>query len=243
MSKSLLLAVETSGRKGSVAVGEGEKPLAEMTFSGPMRHSAELFTCVEKILARIGSKITDVGLVSIAAGPGSFTGLRIAVTMAKMMALAADVKILPVNTMEVIAENATDYIQEKKIKINKIASILDAKRKHFYVSVFTRIDDKWLRTQKDCLIKPTEFVRRFARHQEPIWLLGEGLVYYRDAFKADGIRFLDENYFSARAKNVYLLGRQMAKRLSYADPVSLTPYYMRIPQALENWENIDNPCL
>ena len=234
MSKSLLLAVETSGRKGSVAVGEGEKPLAEMAFSGPMRHSAELFTCVEKILAQVGSKIGDVGQVSIAAGPGSFTGLRIAVTMAKMMALAADVKILPVNTMEVIAENATDYINEKNCKINKIASILDAKRKHFYVSVFARTDDKWLRTRKDCLIKPTEFIRRFAGHQEPIWLLGEGLVYYRDAFKADGIRFLDEKYWPARAKNVYLLGRQMSKQPYYADPAGLTPYYMRKPQALEN---------
>jgi tRNA A37 threonylcarbamoyladenosine modification protein TsaB len=138
--------------------------------------------------------------------------------------------------MEVIAENATDYIHEKKIKINKIASILDAKRKHFYVSVFDRNDDKWRRTRKDCLIKPTEFIRRFAGHQEPVWLLGEGLVYYRDAFKSHGVRFLDENYWPARAKNVYLLGRQMAKQKYYADPVSLTPYYMRIPQALENRE-------
>lgn len=243
MSKSLLLAVETSGRMGSVAVGDGEKPLSEMTFSGPMRHSAELFTCVEKIIARIGRKIADVRFVSIAAGPGSFTGLRIAVTMAKMMALAADVKILPVNTMDVIAENATDYIKEKKIKINKIASILDAKRKHFYISVFSRTEDKWLRTCKDCLIKPTEFLRRFARQQEPIWLLGEGLVYYRDAFKADGIRFLDEKYFSARAKNVYLLGRQMTKDTYYTNPASLTPYYIRRPQALENCEKSDNSCL
>jgi tRNA threonylcarbamoyladenosine biosynthesis protein TsaB len=233
MPKSLLLAVETSGRKGSIAVGEAEKPLAEITFSGPMRHSAELFTSVEKILAQIAGKIEDVQLISVAVGPGSFTGLRIAVTMAKMMALAADVKILPVNTMDVIAENATDCIKEKNIKINKIASIIDAKRKHFYVSVFSRTNDKWIRDQKDCLIKPSEFITRFADQPEPIWLLGEGLVYYKDAFKAEGIRFLDEKYFPARAKNVYLLARRMEKQPCYADPASLTPHYIRIPQALE----------
>lgn len=243
MSKSLLLAVETSGRKGSVAVGETEKPLAEITFSGPMRHSAELFTSVEKLLHQVGRKIEDLGWVSIAAGPGSFTGLRIAVTMAKMMALAADVKIIPLNTMDVIAENATDYINEKNIKINKIASIIDAKRKHFFVSVFSRTNNTWQRTQKDCLITSKDFIRRFARHDEPLWLLGEGLLYYKDAFKADGIRFLDENYWPAKAKNVYLLGRQNAKKTNYTDPATLTPHYIRIPQALENFENTGNTPL
>ena len=73
-TKSVVLAVETSGRVGSVAAGIGDDILAKITFSGAMRHSAELFPATEQILAQIGRKIDDVGQIRIASGPGSFTG-------------------------------------------------------------------------------------------------------------------------------------------------------------------------
>ena len=109
MDKSLILAVETSGRTGSVAIGAGDDILAEKTFSGQMRHSAELFVSAERLLSQIGAGAEKIKHVYFAAGPGSFTGLRIAVTMAKMMAFANGAKIVAVSTMDVIAENASIY--------------------------------------------------------------------------------------------------------------------------------------
>ena len=81
--KSLILAIETSGRIGSIAIGSGDTIIEEYVFSGFMKHSAELFPEIQKILDNnhlIPAQISDL---YITAGPGSFTGLRIAVTAAK----------------------------------------------------------------------------------------------------------------------------------------------------------------
>jgi tRNA threonylcarbamoyladenosine biosynthesis protein TsaB len=224
---SVVLAVETSGRTGSVAAGRGDQILAEAAFSGPLTHSAELFPTAQAVLDRINVKISDIDHIYIAAGPGSFTGLRIAVTMAKMMAFANAAKIVAANTMDILALNATEYAKDKNVKINRLATILDAKRKQFYVAVFENTDDTWRKVTTDCLTTASDFIRRFARGTAPIWLLGEGLVYYSDNFAADGVRFLDRDYWPARA--------------DFADPTTLEPFYLRRPEATENWENLHNP--
>jgi tRNA threonylcarbamoyladenosine biosynthesis protein TsaB len=238
---SVVLALETSGRTGSVAAGIGDQILAEAAFSGPLTHSAELFPTAQAVLARINVEISDIDHIYIAAGPGSFTGLRIAVTMAKMMAFANDTKIVAADTMDVLALNATEYAKDKNVKINRLATVLDAKRKQFYIAVFENTDGEWLKVTADCLITASDFTRRFAHATAPIWLLGEGLVYYSDAFAADGVRFLDSDYWPARARGVYSVGRKKAKAHDFVDPATLAPFYLRRPEATENWENLHNP--
>ena len=74
---SLELAVETSGRIGSVTIGKQGKILAQRTFSGPMTHSIELFPAISTLLSDLGKRPADIHQVYISIGPGSFTGLRI----------------------------------------------------------------------------------------------------------------------------------------------------------------------
>ena len=105
--KPLILAVETSGRAGSAAIAIGEQILAEAAFSGPMRHSAEIFPTVSALLKDLGRKPKEIEHIYISIGPGSFTGLRIAVTIAKTFNLANNAKIVPVDTLDVIAANVT----------------------------------------------------------------------------------------------------------------------------------------
>jgi tRNA threonylcarbamoyl adenosine modification protein YeaZ len=115
---TLVLAVETSSRIGSVAIALGEKILAETTFSAPIRHSAEIFPAISDLLSRFSRKPNQIEQVYISVGPGSFTGLRIAVTLAKTMHLANAAKIIAVDTLDVIAANANHYIKEKNTTIN-----------------------------------------------------------------------------------------------------------------------------
>jgi tRNA threonylcarbamoyladenosine biosynthesis protein TsaB len=231
--RPLILAVETSGRAGSLAIGTGKKILGRQAFSGPMRHSAELFPAISQLLKQINRQCSEVEQVYISAGPGSFTGIRIAVTLAKTMHLAGDVRIVAVNTMQVIAENATGYMKEKQIRIDRIATILDAKRGQFYVAAFERQNNRWNRCLPDCLMRPEEFVKQFAKHQQPVWLLGEGLVYYADAFKAKGVQITEPDYWPADAGNLYKLGWEMSLAEQFADPVTLVPSYLRGPDVKE----------
>ena len=259
IQKPLILAVETSSRIGSVAIAIGEKILAETVFSGPLRHSAEIFPAIGDLLGRFSYKSSQIEHVYISSGPGSFTGLRIATTFAKTMHLANAVKIISVDTLDVIAANANDYIKEQNTAITchseregplapsevegqespeKIATILDAKRGQFFIAVYERKTKEqqpvvrygsWKKVLPDSLMTASQFLARFACREKPIWLLGDGLVYYKDKFQAEGIDFLDEKYWSPRAGKVHMLGWQMALKEEFADPLMLIPSYLRKP--------------
>ena len=237
----MILAIETSGRIGSAAIALGEQMLSEARFSGPMRHSAEIFPAVHRLLERFSREPKEIEHIYISVGPGSFTGLRIAAALAKTMHLANAAKIIAVDTLDVIAANATDYIKEEKVKdLTQIATILDAKRGQFFIAAYQNKQGRWEKTMPDCLMTARQFLENFAGSSQParlrlsatprqVWLLGEGLVYHKDKFKADGIRFLNERYWSPRAEKVHKLGWQKALAGQFADPLTLQPTYLRKP--------------
>ena len=76
-----------------------------------------------------------------------------------------------------------------------------------------------------------QFIDRFTAKDQPLWLLGEGLVYYKDKFKADCIKFFDEKYWYPAAAKVHLLGWHKAGNNQFADPLTLQPAYLRKAQA------------
>ena len=246
----LILAIETASRVGSVAIARGGKMYKELVFSGQMKHSAEIFTSISALLNIIGRKPYHIEHIYISNGPGSFTGLRIAVACAKTMYLANQTRVVAVDTLDVIASNMADYlgeshnqkdiIGEKEACFEKIAAILDAKRGQFYIAVYQRLKNKentnygefdsyYEKILPDSLMSASEFLARFANPDNPIGLLGDGLVYHRQTFETKGVCFLDEKYWSPRANKVHLLGWQMALRDEFTDPVNLTPYYLSRP--------------
>ena len=91
---NLTLAVETSGRIGSIAIAKADQLLEEATFSAPMTHSREIFPKTAVLLEKLNKKPCQIGQIHISAGPGSFTGLRIAVAMAKTMNLEHSMRII-----------------------------------------------------------------------------------------------------------------------------------------------------
>jgi len=244
--KPLILAVETSGRTGSVAIADGRRLLAEAVFSTPVKHSAEVFPAVCGLLSRFNRRPDQIQHVYISIGPGSFTGLRIAVTIAKTMHLANAAKIVAVYTSDCIAANAADYTQTKGKELKKIATILDAKRGQFFVAAYKNSDGQWIKTLPDCLMTPEGFVQKFADTKsrkgcptaEPIWLLGEGLVYYKHLFSAPGIEFLDSSFWCPHAAKVHLLGYKMACEGQFADPLTLKPLYLQRPDVKEKHRNL-----
>jgi tRNA threonylcarbamoyladenosine biosynthesis protein TsaB len=248
-----ILAVETSSRIGSVAIASGDKILAENVFSGPMKHSSEIFPSILSLLDYAGKKPYQIEHVYISGGPGSFTGLRIAVALAKTLHLANKARVVQVDTLDVIASNLDDYYADNmgaggrfengRAFIDRFATVLDAKRGQFYIAMYQYDRDKtegegsvfissYKKTLPDSLISSSEFMSRFVCEQEPIWLLGDGLVYNKNSFQAEGIEFLEQKYWSPHASKVHRLGRLMAKKSMFADPVNLTPFYLNRPDVV-----------
>ncbi|MHC4324619.1 MAG: tRNA (adenosine(37)-N6)-threonylcarbamoyltransferase complex dimerization subunit type 1 TsaB [Planctomycetota bacterium] len=240
--KPLILAVETSSRIGSVAIALDGKMLGETVFSAPLRHSVEIFPAISELLGQFDLKPGQIEHIYISVGPGSFTGLRIATTLAKTMQLAHAVKIVTVDTLDVVAANVINLIYEKtlsasnhklpEIRDERVAAIIDAKRGQFFIAVYERDEAGgaiWKKILPDCLMTISQFHEKFAGKARPIGLLGDGLLYYKDKFQADGVHFLDEKHWSPRAGKVLLLGRQMALNKQFADALTLTPNYLRRP--------------
>jgi tRNA threonylcarbamoyladenosine biosynthesis protein TsaB len=204
--------------------------LAETRFSGLLRHSIELLTNAEELLTGIGKKPGDVGQINCVIGPGSFTGLRISVTMAKMLSMATGAKIVGVKTSDALAENASDYMEDTSAQLQRIATVIDAKRGDFFIAIFEKQGTQWVKTTQDQLVKAADFVEKFGNNGK-IWLLGEGLVYYREDFAGKNINFLPEKYWPGRAKNIFKVGQRKADAGQFTDPVDLAPFYLRGPNA------------
>ncbi len=249
--KSLILAVETSSRIGSVAVALDGKMIAEKVFSAQLKHSAEIFPAIRGLLDQFDLNPGQFEHIYISGGPGSFTGLRIATTLAKIMQLAHSVKIVTVDTLDVVAANAINLIPENTISASnhklpamegeRVAAVLDAKRGQFFIAGYERdTDDErnaagreiWKKVLPDSLMTISQFHDRFACEDKPVWLLGDGLLYYKDKFQAGGVHFFHEKYWSPRAGKVLLLGRQMALKEQFADALTLTPNYLRNPDVI-----------
>jgi len=230
LDNPLILAVETSGRLGSVALAHGDKLLAESHFSGQMRHSAEIFPAITDLLCKFNKKPDQIEQVYISLGPGSFTGLRIAVTIAKTIALANQAKIVAVDTLDCIAANVLSKSDESDRSdwSDRLAVILDAKRGQFFIAVYEKTQDAiWKKVLPDCLMTAEEFLAQFT--DKPIMLTGEGLVFYKDKFTHKNIRVLDEKFWNPSAANVHRLGWHKAQNGEFADPLTLTPNYIRGP--------------
>src|SRR5689334_10808268 len=99
------LAIETSGRIGSIAVIDGDKICAEETFQHGLQNAAQIIPIIDRRTRAQQWSPDQIEQVYVSVGPGSFTGLRIGVTLAKTMALATGVKIVAVPTVRVLAEN------------------------------------------------------------------------------------------------------------------------------------------
>lgn len=146
--RPLILAIETSSRVGSVALAMGQDLLGQATFSAPLQHSAELFPSIVGLLSRSGRRPSDLNQVHISVGPGSFTGLRIAVAAAKAMHVAGGVRIVAVDSLDSIAANVRDAfpgnafqdIGRESTAPPRLATVLDAKRGQFFTAVYAYQD-------------------------------------------------------------------------------------------------------
>ena len=241
------LAVETSSRIGSIALGFGDKIIGETSFSGFMKHSAEIFPDIMKLLSSSDIKPNQIEHIYISNGPGSFTGLRIAATIAKMMFLAGPIKIVTVDSLDVVAFNAIEAVKEidrnsdqpdgaSKDGIIRIAVIIDAKRGQFFIAEYNvkRNSDELcpIKLTDDLLLTAGEFCEKVNEEGTPVWVIGDGLLYYRQLFQNENINFIEEKYWSPRAACLYRLGREMAKRNIFADPLKFKPNYLYRPDII-----------
>lgn len=148
-----IIAIETSGRLGSVATLLGDsndaRLLGQIALTDDQRTAQSLAPALHDLLAAANWSPKDVELVAVGVGPGSFTGLRIGVTTAKTFAYAVGAEVVGVNTLVALAAQAPQ-------STSPLWAILDAQRQELFAAKFVVDDAIGIRTLSETLIVPQD---------------------------------------------------------------------------------------
>lgn len=228
MAETRIIAVETSSATGSVALALGPRLLAERSFSTQTQHARELIPTLAKLHAELGWPTGRENECYLSIGPGSFTGLRVAVTFARHLALATGARLCAVPTLDVIAANALEMISPP----SRLAVILDAKRGQVFGATFSLTGEGYCREDEARLIEPAVLLKAGPL----LSVIGEGIAYHRAAVEESGATIVDRALWTPRAANVHRLGWALSRAIRFTPPRELTPLYIRRPEAEELWE-------
>ena len=222
-----ILALDSSGIVASVAVVEDDTLLAEYTVNYKKTHSQTLLPMLDEIVKMTELELESVDAIAVAAGPGSFTGLRIGSATAKGLGLALKKPLVAVPTVDALAYNLYDAQ-------GLICPIMDARRKQVYTGIY-RFEEHQLMTLKEQWAAPIEeLLEELNQRGEMVTFLGDGVPVFRELI-AEKLQvpysFAPAYMNRQRAAVVGSLGICYYREGKFETAAEHKPDYLRISQA------------
>ena len=221
-----ILAFETSAKAASVALMEKGKLLGEAYQNTGLTHSQTLMVMAEDLLKTCNLTAGDVDAVAVAAGPGSFTGVRIGVAAAKGFAWGAELPCYGVSTLEAMARNLGVWE-------GYVVPAMDARRSQVYTAIFHAEKGRLSRVEEDIAISLAELGEKIKNFEQPVFLVGDGalLCYNTLLEEVSGLVLPPEHRMHQRAAGVALAAQAMIDAGDPGNGAELTPNYLRLSQA------------
>lgn len=201
---------------------------AVRTLPAELRNAAALAPAVRDALTEIGLRIADVRLFVFSAGPGSFTGLRIGATMARMLHSVTQCEVVAVSTLEVMAMNALPRGG------GPILSLLDARPGAVFAALFEASGGEELQSIIPAALHDEGPL--FGQLRPQFVALGSGVARRRDRITESGGVILDEALWAPRVERVLELGLALRGRGIVCRPDEIRPIYLRPPECEEVYE-------
>ena len=222
----LLLAFETSAKAASVALFDENKLLGEAYQNTGLTHSQTLMVMAEDTIKTCGYTPRDITHVAVAAGPGSFTGVRIGVAAAKGFAWGAELPCYGVSTLEAMALGLGAYD-------GIICCVMDARRAQVYNALFEAKNGQLTRLTEDRAIALEELKEELQKFEKPVFLVGDGSILTYNTLKdaVSGLVLPPESRMHQRAVGVALAALQKIAAGEAGGGAALTPNYLRLSQA------------
>ena len=217
-----ILGIDTSTTIGSIGLLVNQEPIAEHTLDITQTHSSRLMPAIKTVLEWGNLNIRDIDAFAVATGPGSFTGIRIAVTTAKSICYAIKKPILAISTLEAIAYNLR-YVNQL------ICPILDARRDQVYTAIFQGGRDL-IRQTEDLCIPLAEILNRLDDiGKNPVVFAGNGLQRYSENIyrRLNKPVLASPTFHVPRGINIAHLGAERFQSDNVDDYLSITPNYVR----------------
>ena len=217
----MLLAIETSGLLGSVAIFDNQRLIVERSLqTAGRRHAQTVVAEVDDIFRSFGFSPSDITSVAVSIGPGSFTGLRVGLVFAKTFAWLNQATLVAVDTLRAIA-------QQVPSEIETVTAVVDAQRNELFAATYRWNSETGIREAiTDIRILTLQDLTTDCP------LVGPGLQKHREALQSTHT-LLDESIWQPRASSVAMIGLQMMRQGQTSVPETLEPVYVRLSYAEE----------
>ncbi|MDS1029204.1 tRNA (adenosine(37)-N6)-threonylcarbamoyltransferase complex dimerization subunit type 1 TsaB [Bacillota bacterium LX-D] len=226
-----VLGLDSATNVGSVALVEEGRLLAEVTFNIKKNHSERLMPMLAWMLEEAQLSLKDLDGFAVAAGPGSFTGLRIGLATMKALAYVEQKPLLAISTLDGLAANLGN--QE-----GLICPILNAGKNEVYTALYRWESDDLQRISEYLAISPEGLLSILQKKQEQVTFLGDGVPIYGNFLqeKYPQARFTAATNSLCRASQIADLGLKKLQAGEIADTFTLEPIYIRASEAEVNWK-------
>ena len=233
-----ILAIDTTAVTAAAALVEDGHILGTYQQNGTLTHSETMLNMVENLLANAHVTAADLDLLAVSAGPGSFTGVRIGVSIIKGLAFAKNIPCVPVSTLDALSENLRPMAESLGHDFY-VCPVMDARRSQVYCALFlyeTDADGNTVKTRvwEDDMLSAAELSERLSELELPVLFVGEGCrVTQKEISLAhckevpELLRFQNGVSVAAAARAVY----DAAEDKSVFTDLALKPTYLRPSQA------------
>ena len=224
--KMYTLAFDSAAKVASVAVMADDKIVASYNIDNGLTQSELLLPMAEDMLKSLGLKFSDIGLFATSVGPGSFTGVRIGVSLVKGLAFGRGVPCVSVSTLDGLAENLNGLS-------GIIVPCMDARRSQVYTAIYSSDGEKISKLTEDMAISITELYERLSAHDEDIYIVGDGYDIVKKKLFELGLQ-VKNTPRDIRLENAASVARIAYRKYAAGEHISdreLSPTYLRLPQA------------
>lgn len=222
-----ILGVDSSGLVASAAVLSGDNITAEFTVNNKQTHSQTLLPMIKEVIDYSGVALEELDAIAVAAGPGSFTGLRIGSATVKGLGLVLDKPIIPVPTLEGLAYQLSEAN-------GFICPIMDARREQVYTGIYEIRDGRLVSIMDQCAMDIHDLLKELAQYPEKIHFLGDGVPVYEQIIRDEIVNefsFAAPHLARQRGSAIAVLGEIYYHQGSVETAAEHRPVYLRKSQA------------
>lgn len=222
------LGIETTNAPLSIAIVKDGKLLAEVTQNIKLTHSVGAMPAIEQLMQKVGLKPIDIDGIAVAEGPGSYTGVRIGVTLAKTLAWTLKKPLVGISSLQVLAANA-QYFN------GYICPIIDARRRNVYTAVYNGGDLQTIIADRhDELLGFLQVVEAL---QAPVLFVGNDVdIFWQDIQACLGARAVRAHFSNDLPRASGLIRLAMQQTLPTVEATHhFVPKYLRMAEAEANW--------
>ena len=225
MNALRILAVDTSAKAASTAIVEDGRIIAESFINTKLTHSQTMLPMVENMLKACAVSVEEIDGFAVSVGPGSFTGLRIGISLVKGLAFSTQKKCAPVSTLEALCHNVST--------VGRICAVMDARCSQVYTATFDFDGENYTRVTEDEAISILELEENVKKYQSDVIFVGDGaqMCYNKLKDTCKNVLISAENVRFQRASSVAAVAEMMFSQGNAVSADELVPSYLRLPQA------------